>query len=103
MARYLSSRNRHGAIYLTPSKSGRPGKCDCSTKSAWCCVRDITPIAPSNAIAPGFSNSFTFGIRYPAEMGAADVEAFLSHLAIERHVSSATQNQALNALAQGPG
>ena len=31
-------------------------------------------------------------------MGAADVEAFLSHLAVERKVAAATQNQALNAI-----
>lgn len=36
--------------------------------------------------------------RHPAEMGAAEVEAFLSNLAIERTVSASTQNQALAAL-----
>lgn len=36
--------------------------------------------------------------RHPAEMGKAEVEAFLSDLAIERNVSAATQNQALSAL-----
>jgi hypothetical protein len=35
---------------------------------------------------------------HPRELGASDVERFLSHLAVERHVSSSTQNQALNAL-----
>jgi len=38
------------------------------------------------------------GIKHPAEMGAAEVEAFLSHLAVERAVSASTQNQALAAL-----
>ncbi len=38
------------------------------------------------------------GWRHPREMGAVDVEAFLTHLAIRRHVSASTQNQALNAL-----
>ena len=37
-------------------------------------------------------------MRHPAEMGAAEVEAFLTHLAVNRNVSAATQNQALNAL-----
>ncbi|SDU15352.1 integron integrase [Pseudomonas pohangensis] len=36
--------------------------------------------------------------RHPAEMGAAEVEAFLSDLAVRRHVSASTQNQALAAL-----
>ncbi len=31
-------------------------------------------------------------------MGAAEVEAFLSHLAVEKNVSASTQNQALAAL-----
>lgn len=38
------------------------------------------------------------GYRHPAEMGEADVAAFLSHLAVERNVAAATQNQALNSL-----
>lgn len=37
-------------------------------------------------------------MRHPAEMGASEVEAFLTHLAVNRDVSSATQNQALCAL-----
>ena len=36
--------------------------------------------------------------RHPKEMGAGEVEAFLSHLAVDRHVSSSTQNQAKAAL-----
>ena len=36
--------------------------------------------------------------RHPREMGAIDVEAFLSHLAVVRHVSASTQNQAKSAL-----
>ena len=38
------------------------------------------------------------GKRHPAEMGAVEVERFLSYLANDRHVSSATQNQALSAI-----
>ena len=38
------------------------------------------------------------GKRHPQEMGAADVEAFLSHLAVERTVSASTQNQAKSAI-----
>jgi integron integrase len=38
------------------------------------------------------------GKRHPAQMGAKDLEAFLSHLAVERHVSASTQSQALSAL-----
>ncbi|MBI5802684.1 MAG: phage integrase N-terminal SAM-like domain-containing protein [Verrucomicrobia bacterium] len=36
--------------------------------------------------------------RHPREMGAAEVQAYLSHLASERDVAPATQNQALNAI-----
>jgi integron integrase len=41
---------------------------------------------------------FRNGRRHPAEMGAAEVTAFLSWLATERNVAAATQNQALAAL-----
>ena len=36
--------------------------------------------------------------RHPVEMGAPEVEAFLSDLAVRRDVSASTQNQALAAL-----
>ncbi len=38
------------------------------------------------------------GKHHPRDMGKAEIEAFLTHLAVERHVSAATQNQALNAI-----
>ena len=36
--------------------------------------------------------------RHPKDMGKAEVQAFLTHLAAQRNVSAGTQNQALNAL-----
>jgi integron integrase len=36
--------------------------------------------------------------RHPAELGEAEVCAFLTHLAVDGEVAAATQNQALNAL-----
>jgi len=38
------------------------------------------------------------GKRHPERLGAAEVQAFLTHLAVERSVSSSTQNQAKSAL-----
>ena len=38
------------------------------------------------------------GKRHPREMGAAEVEAFLTHLAVRGRVSASTQNQAKSAL-----
>lgn len=38
------------------------------------------------------------GLRHPKDMGAAEIEQFLSMLACQRQVSSSTQNQALAAL-----
>lgn len=38
------------------------------------------------------------GMRHPAEMGAAEVEAYLSHLATARDVAAGTQNQAMHAI-----
>jgi integron integrase len=36
--------------------------------------------------------------RHPANMAASEIEAFLTHLAVDRQVSASTQNQALAAL-----
>jgi len=41
---------------------------------------------------------FFHGKRHPAEMGAAEVTAFLTALAVRDRVAASTQNQALNAL-----
>lgn len=38
------------------------------------------------------------GKKHPRDMGAPEVEAFLTHLAVSRDVAAATQNQALSAL-----
>ncbi|MBI4755943.1 MAG: phage integrase N-terminal SAM-like domain-containing protein [Betaproteobacteria bacterium] len=38
------------------------------------------------------------GKRHPRDMGKAEVEAFLTSLAVERDVAAATQNQALSAI-----
>jgi len=38
------------------------------------------------------------GKRHPQEMGSAEIEAFLTHLAVAGKVSASTQNQALSAL-----
>ncbi len=38
------------------------------------------------------------GKRHPAEMGAVEVEAFLTHLAVEGNVAASTQNQARSAV-----
>nr|WP_040607529.1 integron integrase [Salinisphaera shabanensis] len=36
--------------------------------------------------------------RHPKDMGKPEIEAYLTHLAVDRHVAAATQNQALNAI-----
>lgn len=38
------------------------------------------------------------GKRHPKDMGVAEVETFLTHLAVERNVSASTQNQAKSAI-----
>lgn len=38
------------------------------------------------------------GKRHPQEMGAAEVQQFLSDLAVQKRVAASTQNQALSAL-----
>jgi len=36
--------------------------------------------------------------KHPKDMGKYEIEAYLSHLAVHRHVAASTQNQAFNAL-----
>ena len=38
------------------------------------------------------------GLRHPREMGAPEINAFLTHLAVHDNVTASTQNQALSAL-----
>lgn len=38
------------------------------------------------------------GIRHPADMAEPEINAFLTHLAVDEHVSASTQTQALSAL-----
>ena len=38
------------------------------------------------------------GRRHPRELGASEISAFVTSLAIERHVAASTQNQALSAV-----
>jgi hypothetical protein len=37
-------------------------------------------------------------MKPPRDMGAAEVEAFLTHLAVDQNVAASTQNQAFSAL-----
>ncbi|NOR40928.1 MAG: integron integrase, partial [Gammaproteobacteria bacterium] len=39
-----------------------------------------------------------YSLQHPRDLGAAQIEAFLTHLAVNRNVSASTQNQALSAL-----
>lgn len=39
-----------------------------------------------------------YSLQHPRELGSAQIEAFLTHLAVDRKVSASTQNQALSAL-----
>jgi len=41
---------------------------------------------------------FFHDVRHPKEMGAAEVGAFLTHLAVDENVAATTQNQAMFAL-----
>ena len=41
---------------------------------------------------------FFHKVRHPVEMGEAEINAFLTHLAVKEKVSASTQNQALSAL-----
>lgn len=45
-----------------------------------------------------FQAQVTGRMKHPQEMGAAEVSAFLTHLAVNKKLAASSQNQALNAL-----
>ena len=50
-------------------------------------------------MSTGLNASSVFhGKRHPSELGRAEVEAFLTHLAVDGQVAASTQNQAKSAL-----
>jgi integron integrase len=61
-----------------------------SIRTEACYVRWIEQFIRFSRTAEGF--------RHPKDLDAADVEAFLTHLAVQRHVAASTQNQALAAV-----
>lgn len=54
------------------------------------------PVAPSPQPSPPPGERETYGWRHPRELGAAEVAAYLTHLATVGRVSASTQNQALH-------
>lgn len=66
---------------------------------AWCIRRKHYSLRTEQAYVHWIKRFILFhGKRHPEELGEAEVTAFLSHLAVERDVAAATQNQALSAL-----
>ena len=80
-----------------PPPSARPPKLLDRLRAA-CRVRRYSP-ATADAYA-GWVRRFVIfhGVRHPREMAAAEVNAFLTHLAVDGRVSASTQNQAFCAL-----
>lgn len=85
----------HPALPLQTRRSSL----SCWSACVFICARGTTASAPSKPISTGRAASFCFmGKRHPQGMGAIEVEAFLSHLAVDRQVSASTRNQAKAAL-----
>jgi integron integrase len=79
-----------GALAVAPA---------CSTRFGTCCGFATRRAGPRIATSIGPGGFILFhDKRHPADLGAAHLEAFLTHLAVRGHVSASTQNQALCAL-----
>jgi Phage integrase, N-terminal SAM-like domain len=63
-------------------------------------VHEFAPGPPRPQLLDRVRERYIFfhGKRHPAEMGAAEVAAFLTALARRDHVAASTQDQALSAL-----
>jgi len=81
---------------LSPSAAPKPKLLDQVRQTIR--VRHYSPRTEETYV--GWIKRFIFfhDKRHPAEMGEAEIAAFLSSLASESHVSASTQNQAFNAL-----
>ena len=79
---------------MRPRFGGNPG---CSIRFAsGGCTTASAPTTPTS-IGSGAS-SCSMGSGIPRRWGAPEVEAFLTHLAVQGKVAASTQNQALNAI-----
>jgi hypothetical protein len=72
-------------------------------KNAWtrCATpteSSITPATPNKHMLSGSKNILFHQKSHPKEMGTGEVQTFLTHLALEEHISVSMQNQALSAL-----
>jgi integron integrase len=80
----------------SPAESGKPKLLDRVREQ--CRVRHLAP-KTERAYVGWIRRYILFHHkRHPLEMGAPEVAAFLTHLAVDRHVAASTQNQALSAL-----
>ncbi|ASC73288.1 Integrase/recombinase [Halomicronema hongdechloris C2206] len=67
----------------------------------------VREVARLKHVSPATEKSYVYYIRdfilfhhkqHPKDMGAPEIRAYLSHLAIQRHVAASTQTVALSAL-----
>ena len=71
----------------------------CSIRFETASASSTTVFAPSRPIWTGLNASFCFTANsIPGRWARLEVEAFLTHLAVDRNVAAATQNQARSAL-----
>jgi integron integrase len=82
---------------LSPSPAGSPPKL-LDRVCLSCRVRHYSPRTEDGYTAWAKRFILFHGKRHPQEMGAAEINAFLTHLAVDGHVSASTQNQAFNAI-----
>jgi integron integrase len=99
---YAGYRERHGAA---PTEGGRPGTSAASSLND--ALRRLVNAIRLRHLAHrtedtyhGWASRFLAftGVDNPSRIGAAHLKAFLTHLAVERKVSAATQRQAFNSL-----
>lgn len=90
-----------GTIFVIYSTAGSPAIAPIATPILLDQVRaskpNITPIAPSTRTFIGFGGSSFFGKRHPRDVGAPEIERFLTNLAVAQTVAASTQTQPLRA------
>ena len=98
----IARHDENGVIVRTSGRQATPGKVNWKVLEAKTieCLRIAHYSYRTEQTYVGWIRRFVIfhGWRKPSQLEAADVKAFLKHLAMEEQVAASTQNQALNAV-----
>ena len=97
----------HGSDYIRPPSSGQQKEAIVRSRPKRKLLDRVRDAIRLKQYSPRTGTAYVHWIkrfilfhdkRHPKDMGATEIEAFLTYLAVDQHVAPSTQNQALSAL-----